>query len=186
MRSSASSKPTESRTLLSTIPRRARSTALIAALGRAAQFALHDRSTDTQRILRLRDLFFDQLAQRMPGRVHLNGRPALRLPNTLNISIDGAAGNALLFATPGIAASTGSACHEGDTHSSPVLTAMGPPVERALSALRLALDHLRGRHVGRRSAHRCRDGPGLIVLNNARASTRRGADCPRGHGLSRQ
>jgi cysteine desulfurase len=113
--------------------------ALIAALGQAAQLALHDRSTDTQRIQRLRDLLFDQLAQRMPGRVHLNGHPTLRLPNTLNISIDGAPGNALLSAIPGIAASTGSACHEGDTQPSPVLTAMGLSAERALSALRLTL-----------------------------------------------
>jgi cysteine desulfurase len=113
--------------------------ALIAALGRAAQLALHDRRTDAQRIQRLRDLLFDQLDQHLPGRVHLNGHPTLRLPNTLNISIDGISANAFLSATPGIAASTGSACHEGDTRPSPVLIAMGLPVERALSALRLTL-----------------------------------------------
>ncbi|MET9344527.1 hypothetical protein [Nonomuraea sp. NPDC003804] len=40
---------------------------------------------------------------------------------------------------PEIAASTGSACHEGVDAPSPVLLAMGLPPERALAALRLSL-----------------------------------------------
>lgn len=42
-----------------------------------------------------------------------------------------------LAATPEIAASTGSACHEGNTEPSSVLLAMGLARERALGALRL-------------------------------------------------
>jgi cysteine desulfurase len=75
----------------------------------------------------------------LPGRVHRNGHPTRRLPNTLNISIDGVLGHALLAAAPEIAASTGSACHSGARTPSPVLTAMGLPADRALAALRLSL-----------------------------------------------
>jgi len=45
----------------------------------------------------------------------------------------------VLAATPQIASSTGSACHEGNTDPSPVLMAMGLSRERALGALRLTL-----------------------------------------------
>jgi cysteine desulfurase len=71
--------------------------------------------------------------------VHLNGHATKRLPNTLNVSIDGVVGEEVLAATPKVAASTGSACHEGSTDPSPVLMAMGYTRERALGALRLTL-----------------------------------------------
>jgi cysteine desulfurase len=61
------------------------------------------------------------------------------LPNTLNVSIDGIVGEEVLAATPEIASSTGSACHEGSTEPSAVLMAMGMSRERALAALRLTL-----------------------------------------------
>jgi cysteine desulfurase len=72
-------------------------------------------------------------------RVLLNGHPDRRLPNTLNVSVTGVTGEDLLAAAPGVAASTGSACHSGDRQPSPVLTAMGHPDERSLTALRLSL-----------------------------------------------
>ncbi|MHB9856978.1 hypothetical protein [Streptomyces sp. YIM S03343] len=62
-----------------------------------------------------------------------------RLPNTLNISIDGTVGHELVAAVPQIAASTGSACHSGNHTPSPVLRAMGLDDARGLGALRLSL-----------------------------------------------
>ncbi|MGW5648177.1 hypothetical protein ACWEV3_19615 [Saccharopolyspora sp. NPDC003752] len=56
------------------------------------------------RLEQLRDMLHDELDQRLPCRVHLNGHPAQRLPNTLNISIDGTQGNQILAATPELAA----------------------------------------------------------------------------------
>ncbi len=106
--------------------------ALIVALGEAARLA----SPDDGRVAALRDLLHERLSCALPGRVHLNGHPTERLPNTLNVTIEGAPGDDLLAATPGIAASTGSACHEGVTEPSPVLKAMGAP---AGGALRLTL-----------------------------------------------
>jgi len=55
----------------------------------------------------------------------------------LNVSIDGVIGEEVLAATPQIASSTGSACHEGLTEPSAVLLAMGLSPARAIGALRL-------------------------------------------------
>lgn len=109
--------------------------ALIVSLGHAARLALEEPPAAQ----RLRDLLHQELAESLPGQVHLNGHPTRRLPNTLNISITGTSGRHLLAATPDIAASTGSACHEGIDHPSPVLIAMGLSADQARSALRLTL-----------------------------------------------
>ncbi|GAA4931152.1 cysteine desulfurase [Nonomuraea thailandensis] len=113
--------------------------AFIAALGHAAELASGELPGSAARLAGLRDLLHGELERLLPGRVRLNGHPAERLPGTLNVSIEGVRGRDLLAAVPGIAASTGSACHEGIDRPSPVLTAMGLPERRALSALRLSL-----------------------------------------------
>jgi cysteine desulfurase len=76
----------------------------------------------------------------VPG-LALNGHPKHRLPNTLNVSFPGLDGEELLARTPGVAASTGSACHAGRTEPSGVLTAMEIDRERAIGAVRLSLGH---------------------------------------------
>ncbi|MCK8499920.1 hypothetical protein [Myxococcus fulvus] len=69
----------------------------------------------------------------------LSGQDAERLPNTLNVRFPGVRGGAVLAATPEVAASTGSACHDGGETASPVLRAMGIPEADALGAVRLSL-----------------------------------------------
>src|SRR5204863_9312257 len=69
----------------------------------------------------------------------LNGHPTERLPNTLNVSLEGAEGEEVLRRAPQVAASTGSACHSGHTEPSAVLLAMGLSRARALGAVRLSL-----------------------------------------------
>jgi cysteine desulfurase len=114
--------------------------ALAVALGAAAELAAAElRDGTPARLAALRDGLHRSLADALPGRVHLNGPVKQRLPNTLNVSIDGIRGHELLTATPQIAASTGSACHSGTHTPSPVLTAQGLPAERALGAVRLSL-----------------------------------------------
>jgi cysteine desulfurase len=116
--------------------------ALAVALGTAARLAAEDLASGAaQRIEALRDDLHHRLAAALPGRVRLNGSaaPGRRLPNTLNISIDGTLGHRVLAAAPAVAASTGSACHSGVHAPSPVLTAMGFDADRALSAIRLSL-----------------------------------------------
>jgi cysteine desulfurase len=112
-------------------------TPYIVALGAACQLAQERLAEDMPRIQSLRDLLQAELEQSLPGRISLNGHPTERLPNTLNISISGVSGEAVLARTPEVASSTGSACHEGSTEPSAVLMAMGLSRERALGALRL-------------------------------------------------
>ncbi len=114
-------------------------TAYIVGLGVACELALEQLEVSQPHMRLLRDLLQHQLEQHLPNLVHLNGHVTERLPNTLNISIDGIVGEEVLAATPEIASSTGSACHEGSTEPSSVLMAMGLLRERALSALRLTL-----------------------------------------------
>ena len=115
-------------------------TALVVALGAAAWLTAGAIAEgEPGRLSALRDDLHQRLAAALPGRVHLNGHPGRRLPNTLNVSIDGTAGHDLLAAASRIAASTGSACHSGTHTPSPVLTAMCLGDRRALEAVRLSL-----------------------------------------------
>jgi cysteine desulfurase len=55
------------------------------------------------------------------------------------VRFPGVSGNALLAACPGIAASTGSACHEAGDSASAVILAMGVPEQKAVGSVRLTL-----------------------------------------------
>lgn len=110
------------------------------ALGAAAVLASDDLAGgEPARLTALRDRLHAGLDAALPGRVQLNGHPSERLPHTLNVSLDGVDARALLALVPGLAASTGSACHAGATTPSPVLTAMGRDARGAYAALRLSL-----------------------------------------------
>ena len=113
--------------------------AYIVALGTACFLAQEQLAESQERLRSLRDSLQELLERSMPCRIQLNGHKTERLPNTLNVSVDGIVGEEVLGITPGIASSTGSACHEGSTDPSPVLMAMGFSRERALGALRLTL-----------------------------------------------
>ena len=112
--------------------------AYMVGLGVACEMAVRLMNGEADRLRRLRDLLHRLLQENIPGLV-LNGHPGHRLPNTLNVSIPGVEGERLLAALPGIAASTGAACHAGTAEPSAVLTAMGVSRHLALSALRLSL-----------------------------------------------
>jgi cysteine desulfurase len=113
--------------------------ALIAALGAAASIAAERLPSEQQRLQRLRDRLQQRLTDRLAGGVRRNGHPTDRLPNTLNVSVDGVSGQQVLAATPQVAASTGAACHAADPEPSSVLLAMGVAYHRALGALRLTV-----------------------------------------------
>ncbi|MFQ6142080.1 cysteine desulfurase family protein [Streptomyces seoulensis] len=114
--------------------------ALAVALGAAARIAAAELADGTPaRTAALRDDLHRRLAEGLPGRVRLHGPREDRLPNTLNVGIEGALGHELLAAAGRVAAATGSACHSGAHTPSPVLSAMGVEPARALGALRLSL-----------------------------------------------
>lgn len=111
----------------------------IAGLGEAANIATENLAKETPRLIALREQLFEGLKNELGDRVVLNGHPTLRLPNTLNVSIIGCKGWEILEKTPEIAASTGSACHEGKVLHSAVLCAMSTPLKQSEGALRLTL-----------------------------------------------
>lgn len=71
----------------------------------------------------------------------LNGDPAHRLPNNVNMCFEGIEGESLLLLldAKGICASSGSACTSGSLDPSHVLLALGLPHEVAHGSLRLSL-----------------------------------------------
>ena len=109
----------------------------IVGLGAACDVA-HSWIEDV-RIRELRDFLLEGLQVHFGRRVVLNGHPTQRLPNTLNVSFLGRTGSDVLANMPHVAASTGAACHAGDTHMSPVLQAMGLSAEIGLGAVRFSL-----------------------------------------------
>jgi cysteine desulfurase len=112
--------------------------ASIVGLGVACAIARDTLELTSVRIRALRDRLESLLSERVPG-LKLNGPLEKRLPNTLNVRFPGVSGTALLEATPEVAASTGSACHEGHETASGVLLAMGIPAAEAVGSVRLTL-----------------------------------------------
>jgi cysteine desulfurase len=110
---------------------------LTVGLGKACELARDLSSMD--RVRALRDHFWRELQERFGNRIALNGHPAHRLPNTLNVSFIGRVGAEILERLNGVAASTGSACHAGRIELSPVLEAMCVAPEVGMGAIRFSL-----------------------------------------------
>src|SRR5229473_1689442 len=111
----------------------------VVGLGAACQIARQSLPQAGERLRQLRDRLWNHLRTALGDRINLNGHPERRLPNTLNVNFVGHVGAELLQRVPEIAASTGSACHEGHVTLSPVLKAMGVPSEIGRGAVRLSV-----------------------------------------------
>lgn len=111
----------------------------IVALGKACEIARKALPGATEHLRSLRDRLWQRLQAGLGERVQLNGHAEKRLPNTLNANFIGHIGSELLQRMPGLAASTGSACHAGSVTQSPVLCAMRVPPEIGGGALRLTV-----------------------------------------------
>ena len=110
---------------------------LAVALGAACDAAR--RWIGMPQVQALRDRFLEGLRGIFGEKVTLNGHPTERLPNTLNVNFAGRVGAEILAMLPGVAASTGSACHAGSVTLSPVLAAMGVPPGEGMGAVRFSL-----------------------------------------------
>jgi cysteine desulfurase NifS len=112
----------------------------IAGVGKAAELA-GERLTDmNQRVRVLRDRLWEGIRRLLPG-AKLNGHPEDRLPNTLNVSLPGIRGEAMVLALDqkGVFLSSGSACRAGSPKPSHALLTMGLSEEEAHCALRISL-----------------------------------------------
>ncbi|WP_323119773.1 cysteine desulfurase family protein [Burkholderia alba] len=119
--------------------RRAGTESALMAAGLGEACSLAGDLTPMNRIGVLRDRLWDALRERFGECIVLNGHPAHRLPNTLNVSFAGRVGADVLASLDGIAASTGSACHTGKIPLSPVLAAMGIAEHVGRGAIRFSL-----------------------------------------------
>jgi cysteine desulfurase len=119
--------------------RRAGTENVLEIVGLGAACAAARSWVDRPSVRKLRDYFWKKLQAHFGEQIALNGHPERRLPNTLNVSFVGRRGDEILARLPKLAASTGSACHAGSAHMSPVLAAMGVPPEIGLGAVRFSL-----------------------------------------------
>jgi cysteine desulfurase NifS len=111
----------------------------IAGMGVAAERALHDLG-QAPGIASLRDRLEAGVIALVPG-ARRNGPTEERLPNTLNLTLPGLRGEALVIALDqhGIALSSGSACKAGSPEPTHVLLAMGRTEEEAHCSVRFSL-----------------------------------------------
>jgi cysteine desulfurase len=107
-------------------------------LGAACELA-QARIGRMSELWQLRDLLWQWLLESFGDQVVLNGHSEYRLPNTLNVSFVGKVAAEILSKLPDVAASTGSACHEGAVELSPVLRAMGIAPKVGMGAIRFSL-----------------------------------------------
>lgn len=110
------------------------------ALALALELSHADQEATAARVGALRDAFEREVLASISD-VTVNGAGAPRVPNTSNLHIHGADGEALLIALDldGICVSSGAACASGTLTPSHVLTAMGLTPSQAHASLRFSL-----------------------------------------------
>lgn len=113
----------------------------IIGLATALQLVQQNKAAEGRRLIKLRDKLIDGLLK-IDG-VSLNGGQANRLPNNVNVTVEGVSGEKLVLELDklGICCSTGSACTSGRVDPSHVIVALGNGYEQARGSLRLTLGH---------------------------------------------
>lgn len=112
----------------------------IIGMAKALELALERMEEDARREATLRDRLWEGLRTNIEA-VYLNGDPVKRLPNNLNVRLDGIEGESmiLMLDMEGVCVSSGSACTSGSLDPSHVLLALGIPPENAHGSLRITL-----------------------------------------------
>ena len=116
----------------------------IVGLGQACEIAQRDLEMNMAHMQKMRDRLHDGLLSALPFESFiLNGHPELRLPNTLSLGFHHVKANSFLIEVGDrVAASAGAACHSDDINLSPVLQAMGVPIDFGMGTIRFSV----GRH----------------------------------------
>ena len=112
----------------------------IVGFDKAVEIAKNLMNEEAKKLTILRDKLIKGISEKI-GHVRVNGHPAKRLPNNVNISIESVEGESMLLNLDmeGIAASTGSACSSSSLEASHVLLALGLSHELAHSSLRFTM-----------------------------------------------
>jgi len=106
---------------------------------KALDLTQKEKNVEIKKIKQLRD-YLQKNILKIP-QTFINGHPAKRLPNNLNVIIADIEGESLILELDkaGIAASTGSACHSHSLEPSHVLESLGWSREKIHGSLRLTL-----------------------------------------------
>lgn len=101
--------------------------AAIVGMGVAAELARAERATEVVRLTELRDRLLTGLLERVPAARLTGARGAGRLPHHASVVVPGVKADGVLMELDlrGVAASTGSACHQASGEPSHVLRAIG-------------------------------------------------------------
>ena len=110
----------------------------IVGFGRAAQIAKAELESEPARLAELRDRLLARIRALVPD-VHVNGSLEQRLPNNLNVSFPGIAGEALLVGIDDICVSAGSACASGSEEPPYVLKALQMDTDLSRASIRFGL-----------------------------------------------
>ncbi len=112
----------------------------IVGLARALELAEQSFEDEATRVCALRNRLERSIEAAIPN-VQVNGRGAVRLPNTSNISCHFVEGEGMLYqlSDAGICASSGSACTSGSLEPSHVLRAMKVPFTAVHGSVRFSL-----------------------------------------------
>jgi cysteine desulfurase len=111
---------------------------LVVGMGTALRIAAVEREAEARRLAALRERLLGRLRAALPG-VRVNGPEEGRLPGNLNLSLEGVPADALVASCAELALSTGSACASARPEPSPVLRALGLPLERVREGFRVGL-----------------------------------------------
>lgn len=112
----------------------------IVGMAKALDLCQTRMAEDAARETELRDRLWKGLSQNIEA-IYLNGSLENRLPNNLNVRLDGIEGESmiLMLDMEGICVSSGSACTTGSLEPSHVLLGLGIPQELAHGSLRVTL-----------------------------------------------
>lgn len=113
---------------------------LIAGFAEALGLVHLTREKESARLIVLRDYFIDKISEEISG-VELNGDRTERLPNNINVSIDGIDNELLVIQldSVGVACSTRSACKVSDEKGSHVIISLGKEEKKAKESIRFSL-----------------------------------------------
>ncbi len=109
-------------------------------LAKTLEIAQSRMDADHKMLTELSDYFISKVQALLPD-VYLNGPVSNRIPQTVNLSFQGAEGESLLLGLDlkGVAVSSGSACTSGATEPSHVLQAMGIDKVISQGAIRFSM-----------------------------------------------
>lgn len=112
----------------------------IVGLGKAVEMRAVEMKEEAKRLLAMKQALRKGIEDQIPD-IRFVGHPVDSLPGTLNVSFDGAEGEAIILYLDleGIAVSTGSACASGSLDPSHVILATGLPAECAHGSIRISL-----------------------------------------------